>query len=67
MFTKKCTQLKPRELKQLCKTEWICSKCSDRYDSACSDTESENGNDFDIFEFHNSNLICVHIVILSLC
>ena len=48
---KKCTQLKPKELKQLYKTEWICPKCCDRYDSDCSDTESENGNEFDIFEF----------------
>ena len=38
---KKCTKLKPKELKQLCQTEWICSKC--KVDDDCYDTtDSEN-------------------------
>ena len=42
---KKCTKLKPKQIKQLCQTEWVCSKCIDEddcYDTTDSEFEPED-------------------------
>ena len=46
---KKCTKLKSKELKQLCKVDWICPNCC--VENSGSDTDSDHENDFDINEF----------------
>ena len=44
---KKCTKLKPRELKRINRIEWVCSKCTDN-DSEIDDSEIVELTDYNV-------------------